>query len=327
MQPANENISVVVQGPVFGRPGDPAGERWTRLAIESVRKVLPGAEVVLSTWKGSDLSDLRADLVVENEDPGAASYFGKEAQNNVNRQIVSTLAGIKTATRPYVLKIRSETVLAHDGFRRFFGRFPLRCAAQVVGERVVASTLSSYVPREVSFHSCYSPSDWFHFGLRADVLDIWDVPLAPEPATTLWFTTHPFPAAVKDSPSKLRYSIEQYIWVAFLRKHHPVEFDSLWEIADETVRASEESLAANLVLVSPRHAGLHSLKYPASATCGVICHVRRGCYSHQHWRALYERYCGERRFRATAWYPPFFRGARCAIRAFHHLRSAPLRLS
>ena len=320
LQPSNQYISVVVQGPVIGRSSDPPDQRWTWSALESARKILPGAEIILSTWKGSDLMDLVADCILENEDPGATAYYNSEAQNNVNRQIISTREGIKASSRPFVLKIRSETVIAHDGFRKYFSRYPQRCSSQVVRERVVACTIGSYIPREVYFHSCYDPSDWFYFGKREDVLDIWDIPLAPEPETSLWFLTHPFPNGVQECRIKMRYANEQYVWVTFLRKHHPVAFDSFWEARDDAVRASEESLAANLILISPRQAGLHSLKYPVSYTYGMIDHIRQGCYTHQHWKVLYEHFCNKRSLHPAVWYPPFFRCVRTAAKAYRWIK-------
>jgi WavE lipopolysaccharide synthesis protein len=319
LRPSNEEISVVFQGPVLPGPGGSVSDAWTRIALESARAILPGAEIILSTWKGSDVSGLVADGIVESDDPGAECYHGTTIRNNVNRQIVSTRAGIAAATRPFVLKLRSETCIVHDGFRNYFGKYQANCGGKIVSERVVASSIWSYVPREVSAHSCYAPSDWFHFGRAPDVRDIWDVPLAPEPETTLWFTRQPFPAEATDRSVKLRYSIEQYVWVSYLRKHHPVAFDSLWELSDETVRASERALAANLVLISPRAAGLRSQKHAHASDSGAVGHIRMGCYTHRHWRALYELHCAGRRLHPALLYLPLFRCARSAIKLIHHV--------
>ncbi len=46
-------ISVVVQGPIVGKPEDPYEKRLTYRCLESVHKYLPGAEVIVATWKGS----------------------------------------------------------------------------------------------------------------------------------------------------------------------------------------------------------------------------------------------------------------------------------
>jgi hypothetical protein len=42
----------------------------------------------------------------------------------------------------------------------------------------------------------FLPSDWFYFGLREDVLNLWSIPLAPEPENSSWFANraHPDPS-------------------------------------------------------------------------------------------------------------------------------------
>ena len=57
------DISVVVQGPI---------ERTTEKNItgtvcESIRKILPGAEIILSTWEGNDTQGIEFDKVIFNE--------------------------------------------------------------------------------------------------------------------------------------------------------------------------------------------------------------------------------------------------------------------
>jgi len=77
-----EDISVIVQGPVVGAP-----DHLTRRCLASVRQHLPGAELVLSTWQGSDTGGLEYDLLVPNQDPGAPPYVDlPHLRNNVNRR-------------------------------------------------------------------------------------------------------------------------------------------------------------------------------------------------------------------------------------------------
>ena len=310
-----DEISVVIQGPVFGASGDAPEARWTQRAIESVRRVLPDAEIVLSTWKRSDLAGLDADIIIENADPGGTPHFQSKVMNNVNRQIVSTRAGLRAATRPFVLKIRSETILEHGGFIGYFGRFEAATPGKVLGQRVVTSTVPSPIQGVEPGHVCYSPSDWFYFGRREDVRDIWELPLAPEPDTTLWFLSNPMPEGVVSVGVKLRYAIEQYVWTTFLRKHHHVEFNSLWDSNAQTKPMSEASMAANLVLISPRQAGLRSLKYADSYDWGFWDHAKRGFFDHGHWRVLYETYAYRVPPLFRLWYPAAFSTARAIIQA------------
>ncbi len=57
-----QEISVVVQGPVVGASSDPDDRQLTRRCLTSIRALLPNAEIILSTWRGSDVSGLQLDV-------------------------------------------------------------------------------------------------------------------------------------------------------------------------------------------------------------------------------------------------------------------------
>src|SRR5688572_23523406 len=100
----SKDFSVVVQGPVMGKPGEDYVKQKTLQCLDSIKATLPDAEVIISTWKGSDCSHLYFDKLVLNDDPGAISYNDYELKhilNNTNRQIVSTCNGLKAASRKY----------------------------------------------------------------------------------------------------------------------------------------------------------------------------------------------------------------------------------
>ena len=56
------DISVVVQGAI--------DQINTPKCLRSIRKRLPGAEIILSTWEGSPIDGLDYDKLVLNKDPG-----------------------------------------------------------------------------------------------------------------------------------------------------------------------------------------------------------------------------------------------------------------
>lgn len=281
-----------MQGPVIGSPSDTPDKRFTKRSLLSIREFLPQAEIILSTWKGADSSGLEFDKIVFNDDPGACEYFGGGGgRNNVNRQIVSTFDGMRAATRDFVLKLRSDSVLTGSGFLDYFGRFPQRSHRSVFKEKVVTSSRGSFIPNYRMLLSCYFPSDWFHFGCREDLLDLWDIPLAPEPETTLWLP--PGQTPWRDQNPRLRFAIEQYIWVSFLRKNFTFVFDSMWDQSESSIADSELGIGSNLILISPEQASIRSLKYPEA--WGFLDHCRQGCYTHGIWRSLYQEHCRGRR--------------------------------
>jgi hypothetical protein len=64
----NRDITVVVQGPVQALPDRDQDEGITQLCLRSVRELLPGARIILSTWDQQDLDGLDYDELVINTD-------------------------------------------------------------------------------------------------------------------------------------------------------------------------------------------------------------------------------------------------------------------
>ena len=130
----NEEISVVVSGAIY--------KDQTSRCLKSIYEKLPGAEVILSTWKGSKFDGLQYDKVVFSEDPGAGKLWNEEKillDNNMDRAIVSILEGIKNATRRYVLKVRTDLEIKKLGFLDNYGKFSeFDIEWKIVEERIVA---------------------------------------------------------------------------------------------------------------------------------------------------------------------------------------------
>jgi hypothetical protein len=287
------DVSVVVQGPVIGNESHCPRLQLTRRCLESVRRHLPEAELILSTWRGASVSGLPHDVLVINDDPGGVPMDVKRRlMNNVNRQIVSTLGGLRQASRPYAVKLRSDMDLGGPDFLNWFGRYNRRASEfRVFEERIVGCTLYTINPRRfapLAFH----PSDWFHFGLRADLLKLWDVPLALEPETSRWFEHRSREQHVGIGHFTWRFAAEQIIWLGCLRKHSGVEvdIDHLVDVRGDTIRNSELSIANNFVLLPPRRLRVAYLKRGRG---GLRDHLRLATYTHGEWLRLYQRYCDE----------------------------------
>ena len=263
-------ISIVIQGPIFGKPDAPEAERWTWRGLESLRTFLPGSEIILSTWKGADATGLTYDVLLENDDPGPYRYEGKPegpgAYNNVNRQIVSSREGLKAATRPFALKVRSDMIFRGAGFLDYWGRYEKRSDDwKIFGERILACTVFSTNPHRMRCYP-FHPSDWAHFGRREDVLELWDLPLQTEKGI-------------------LNLLAEQLIWTGLLKKHGPLTFNYMTDTAHDAIRISELTIANNLALLAPEQWQMTVMKWPDVS-------YRPSIYTHGEWVRLYNRYCG-----------------------------------
>jgi hypothetical protein len=323
MEIGPKEISVIIQGPVIGPSSAAPEARLTHRCIESVRRHLPAAQIILSTYHDSDVRGLHYDVLVENDDPGAVLQNDVlHIANNVNRQIVTTRNGLRAADRRFALKLRSDLLLEGTGWQTQFGAYPRRCRQwRVFEERLISCTVYARNPRSLCrfpFH----PSDWLYFGLRDDMMQLWDIPLAPEPETSRWFEHRPRP--VPDAvPSNLcRYVPEQYIWTTCLRKHGALDFEHCHDYSHGAVELTELTFANNLILLEPRQLKMRCFKRRVG--------WRDWCtlYSHTDWLLMYHRFCDSSRQKL----PSRWRQAKrwmwlCSVPALKAARRGRLQLS
>ena len=211
-----EEISVVVQGPFTPRSGDTKG---TLSVLDSIRTHLPGAELILSTWVGHYDGSFVCDKIVESEDPGA---FGDRSSNsfaNLARQIVSTSAGLKQASRPFALKIRTDTHLSSSDFVSLWEIGRQRgLRPSLLKNKVLISALTSY--NLCRFAIPYHPSDFFHFGETADLQSLWNVSF-PDPDVIEYFSEGSISHYLNGVPGftglPMKMTPEQYLFCEFLK--------------------------------------------------------------------------------------------------------------
>lgn len=290
---ANEDITVVVQGPVQSLPDRDQDEGITHRCLQSVRTHLPGSRLILSTWPDQDLHGLEYDELVVSEDPGPNivdySTTGKPGKENQNRQIVSTVAGLRRVETRYAVKLRADNYLTGNHFKELQTQFPKRCDAHRYSrERVVTNNTFARLYAKgmrVAFHSC----DFFYFGLTEDVLDMWDLPLFDDfefdPDKLGQRQYHGFPGYHPDAT--------QDFWLRYLNKHmtKPIEIRHLHDLGKDYLRISDLCYANNLVVAGPNDIGLG---LPEKFGGGTKTTRKSRLFAYlqfQDWQLLYRRYC------------------------------------
>lgn len=252
----------MVQGPIAGT--------FTVECLKSIRRILPGAVIVLSTWKHSDVTGLDYDVLIENDDPGSAMLDGKPA--NYIRQITSSLNGLKACTTKYAVKMRSDMEIRGIGFLDYFVRFntlPFDVSYKILEERVVI--LPTHNPRR-NFKQPFHVSDWFFFGLTKDLIDIFEIPCVETNCVS---------------------SAEQYIWLSFLSKHTPISMDKTNAVpSKKNIEQSERYFANNCIIASARKEGIGSLKYPGKGYVQIPCFSDAGYYTFTDYKRMLNRYSG-----------------------------------
>lgn len=283
------DVSVVVQGPVMGKRDDPPALRLTAACLESVRKHLPGAEVILSTWRGTDTAGLDCDQVVLSDDPGPLTYAAGTQHANLNRMIVSTRNGLAVAGRRYALKTRTDIAFTGPQILRWGAKYPSdRTGPRVFTSRIVVPTAFSVCPRRGIEPRLYTLNDWLHFGEREDVASLWACPLARERPPGGPPEGFPTPPGELDLT---RFNNEQYLWMHRLANSPArVTLARPDEVTAPALRLFEEFVATNLVLVSPRELGIRHLKYRQWPTPSL------SSYTHGEWRELYRANCDPNHF-------------------------------
>ncbi len=286
------DITVVVQGPVQSMPERAQDEGITKRCLSSVRHFLPGSRIVLSTWENQDLDGLDYDELVINEDPGTNiigfQRNGEPRYENTNRQIVSTMGGLRRVDTRYAMKLRADNFLTGTGFKALQRQYDKRCdELRILEERVViTNTLMRryYRGHRVAFFL----SDFFDFGLTEDVVNIWDLPLLED---------FPFDPRLegaqqhRGAPAPTT-DVDQVLAERFIDKHRaePLGLVDVFDTRGDKLRESDVFFANNFVVATPDEIGLglplkftegRQAKFSSKATC----------LSSPEWRRLYRKYC------------------------------------
>jgi len=260
----SKDISVVMQGPVVHEGSDAFPFPLTLTALRKIRALLPDAQIILSTWEGENTSYLdSANEVVMNPDPGAQKGAPEMIPNNVNRQIASTLGGLRKCMRSHTLKIRSDIVLQSLDFIRHFesGLRQPKSEFAIFRSRIVANNFSSRNPliRSPAAYA-YHPSDHVHFGFTEDLLKLWDIPLQPAEEAA-WFDHHPRPITLRLHETS-RLAPEQYLFLTALTKNgRRVELVDFADSRPAIVQQSESYLEGNFIFITDRRFAIHFPKY------------------------------------------------------------------
>lgn len=285
----SKNICVIVQGAI--------DKIETPKCLKSIRKFLPNAQIILSSWVGSDVSDLDYDVLVLNEDPGGYKYdFSIENKenktNNFNRQLISTKEGLLRADREYCLKLRSDLILKNADFLNYWDKFSCRKDKfKIFKHRVIVSSIYS---RESScldgngLPTPFHPSDFWFFGLSDDIKDYFmDCPMQTKKQISDW--DYKYPNRLPYSSVLWQYAPEQVFCVNWVKKYYPdLEFVDWSDWREENIELSNNIIYNNFIFLDFEQSGMYSKKhYWGIENCNEI----EGLISYIHFQRQYKKYC------------------------------------
>lgn len=287
-----EEITVVLQGSTKG--GADLSIGYVELAIESIRKILPGAKIILSTWKGENTSDLNADVTIFNDDPGFWVRDGGSASrpgvrlNNINRQIVSSINGLKKVSTKYALKMRTDFILTHDTFLHAFNKLnEFEDVYRAVKKRIIVNMFGTRKPYGKYFSLPFHVSDFTAFGLTEDLLNLYDIPLVSN-EDRIWFKLH---HEIEQKTYAIdRYNAEQSIFIGFLQKigkDVPCRYST--HIDDSIADSSNHYLVNNFYPMSFATFGIQPLKDNLKAVNNYFKYT--DYYTQYEWLKMYKAFC------------------------------------
>ncbi len=254
----SSEISFVVQGPVVD---------VTQHCLDSIRNFYPNSVIILSTWKGTNLDHIKGyDSLVLSDDPGDSGRMFdldelSHIKNNINRQLVSTQAGLRNVTTKYVVKTRTDFEFKNQNLLSYLNKFrdyPIDSTMRFVTERIVALGADREVP--------FFVFDFAFAGLAEDIHRLFDIPLMPMKIAQ-YFPEHQAynPARYSLQPSCFRWIPEQYILLSALKLARipsglDLNFGDWTQIEPKTYEKSISSLGANFTVLDFEKFGVYPTK-------------------------------------------------------------------
>lgn len=253
-----DNISVVVQG---------ATNKITPKCLQSIRKNLPNAEIILSTWEDCNVENLDFDVLVLNKDPGAKIQdFRNKTYNNTNRLLYSTQEGLKKASKKYVLKMRSDLVLKNVNFLNYFNSFPVRKNEfSIFKKRVIVSSIYAreYSPT-TQFLTPFHPSDFYFFGLKDDIMNYFMKTNLLENADLSNYK-YLKPNQLPFENLTWRFAPEQYFCISWAKRNKKINgFEDWTDWSEDLMNLSNNILYNNFIFLDGFQSGIFSSKHKSA---------------------------------------------------------------
>ena len=273
-----DEITTVIQGGYYSEV--------TEQVIASVRENLPGAKIIYSTCDPEVPETVSTcDQVIVSRDPGGYHYEDRitEKENNINRQIVNTLAGLREVQTPYTLKIRSDFLLTGNSFLGYYDRYPqVDEQWRVFKHKVLSCCYYARNPRSAIPYPLH-PSDLVFFGRTEDLLKLFDIPLMTH-EQAYW--------NMKDI-MQYQYVPEQYIFInCLLKGGHPFDCQFYNDCRPVNIEQTERYFASNFIFLDFEQFNVQ----PTKKSFSMRIHPKafQSCYTHAEWARLYHDYVDPR---------------------------------
>jgi hypothetical protein len=229
--------------------------------VRNVKKVLPAAKILVSTWKGAEIPPgLQVDDVVFTDDPGSLAplKLTDDKPNNLNRQLVSTQAGLAAVRTPYAVKMRTDCFLEHAGFLDFHAEQLKRDRGR---ERLLTCSFFTLDPT-VFERMPYHVSDWFHFAPTELLRNYWAAaPMTAEDGRFHEQHAHVTESTFFEKKFRARFGVEQYICIQYAKSLGYACPTFINDLSERVMADFYKFLSREVMLLDPWQIGLSFPKY------------------------------------------------------------------
>lgn len=243
-----ENLTVILQGALSPR---------TANIIANWRASAKGCEIVLSSWVHDPELAVLVDSYVVSSDPGAfpVMHEGEILRTeNTNRQIVSSVAGLRNATREIAIKWRTDFDFCSTLMSEFLSHyFPLVSSKEE--KKLVVFSINSTNPF-AGAGLVAQLSDWMYLGLTDLLLRL--LPATPIPVTPENLEVPPRVMAERIFPIA-RFSAEQWMLREGFSRVYGLEINRFDD--PDAIAPYLRLVGKNILIINPRTVGLATAKY------------------------------------------------------------------
>ncbi len=201
---SNETLGILLQGKISD---------WTKDIVNEYQKIFPTAEILVSTWKGENFSNLPC-KVIESELPPIPKPF----KSTVNFQIVGCQEGLKNLKTDLVMKCRTDQFI-HN--KKIFELFKNSCSP----EKIMVPEFGTSI-KIID----YRTSDFCQVGYRKILMGYWnDIPLydGKEYEEAATYLTKHYVFKIKHDHDPWKSSLRKYFCVKRFHEDFHIEWEKL----------------------------------------------------------------------------------------------------
>lgn len=279
---SHNDISFVVQGLI--------DKINTPICLATIRKHFKCSKIILSTWENSNVDGLDYDEVLFNKPP-LTFQFSEQFYDNTNKQIVSSLNGLKAVRTPYAVKVRSDLAILSNKFVRYFNKYQKRSEEYKLYKKRILTYIFPSKFKHLDEITPFHIGDWIYFGLTDDLIKMFDIPLIEESNCAFW-DGFPKGTPKKFYPNPQKYFPEQYICYApFLKNFGDVGFKHRFCNGEKVMEISNKFIANNYIVLSHFQMPIYFLKKDRSEYTNLNYEYFKNSINFFEWLRLYKKYC------------------------------------